>query len=430
MAWSLLHRTAMPCFLHRRLNVLHVITPDEVYRTIYDSFSVIDRTESVNLADACGRILSESICSGSDEPPFDRSTVDGYAVRAADTFGSSVPLPAILEVAGEIRMGELSDTALPNDSCIRIPTGGALPAGADCVVMQEHTEDFEDGTIGVTKAAAPGENIIFKGDDIRCGQEILPAGRKLLPQDIGLLASLGFTTVNVRKALTCGIISTGDELVPEDTDPAPGQIRDINSKLLGAVCAVEGCDVRYYGIVKDQLDLLQNTLSEALAQCDIILMSGGSSVGEKDNSVKAVSAFGEILFHGIAVKPGKPTLLGKVSGKPVFGLPGHPQAAFFTAKLFVCAMIDRLSGRKRDVIQVSAILTKAVSSNDGRELYMPVSLIQSATGAGGRQNLPEAVPLHSKSGLISSLSRAQGYICVPRNREGYAAGEIVKVTMF
>ena len=289
--------------------------------------------------------------------------------------------------------------------------------------MQEHTEDFEDGTIGVTKPAAPGENIIFKGDDIRAGAALLSAGRKLLPQDIGLLAGCGISEVIVRSPLTAGIISTGDELIPEDNTPAPGQIRDINSKMLGALCASEGCRVHYYGIVEDQLKALEAVLSKALTECDIIILSGGSSVGEKDNSVAAISSFGEILFHGIAIRPGKPTLLGKASGKPVFGLPGHPQAAFFTAKLFVRAALDRLTGRTHETIQIPASLSASVSANDGRELYLPVMLRQ-------EEGTTTAIPLRGKSGLISNLTRAHGYICIPRNREGYAQGETVAVTLF
>ena len=403
--------------------MLHVVTPDTAYSMIHDSFDHMDSTEMISLADACGRILARDVCSASDEPPFDRSTVDGYACKASDTFGSSVPLPAILGLAGEISMGQPADLVLPKDSCIRIPTGGALPEGADCVVMQEYTEDFEDGTIGVTKPAAPGENIIFKGDDIRCGTALLPAGRKLKPQDIGLLAGCGIPEVCVQKAITAGVISTGDELVSEDQVPAPGQIRDINSKMLGALCTSEGCRVQYYGIVLDRLDALKTALSTAVTECDIIILSGGSSVGEKDNSVRAVSSFGEILFHGIAIRPGKPTLLGKISGKPVFGLPGHPQAAFFTAKLFVRAAFDRLTGRIRETICIPAVLSASVSANDGRELYMPVALRQ-------ENGTTTATPLRSKSGLISSLTRAEGYICIPRNREGYAQGETVSVTLF
>ena len=403
--------------------MLNVLTPEEVYKVIENSFDVAAKEEAVALPDVCDRILTNPVISGGDEPPFNRSTVDGYAVKASDTFGASESLPAILELTGEIHMGELSSSSLLPDSCIRIPTGGSVPDGADCVVMQEYTEDYEDGTIGITKPAAPGENMVFKGDDVHKGDVILPAGRKLKPKDIGTLASLGKTEIMVQKPIRAGILSTGDELVPEYEEPGPGQIRDINSQMLAAICRNRGCSVKTYGIIKDDLELLKSALQKALAECDIILMSGGSSVGEKDNSVKAISAFGEILFHGIAIKPGKPTLLGKVLGKPVFGLPGHPQAAFFTANLFVCAAIDRLTGRSRDTIRVPAHISHAVSANDGRELYMPVTLKE-------EDGTLTATPLHSKSGLVSGLTRADGYICIPRNCEGIRAGESIMVTLF
>ena len=403
--------------------MLNVLTPEEVYRVIENSFDVAAKEEAVALSEVCDRILTSPVTAGGDEPPFNRSTVDGYAVKASDTFGASESLPAILELAGEIRMGELSSSSLPPDSCIRIPTGGSVPEGADCVVMQEYTEDYEDGTIGVTKPAAPGENMVFKGDDVRKGDVVLPAGRLISPKDVGTLASLGVTQVLVRKPIRAGIFSTGDELVPEYETPGPGQIRDINSRMLAAVCGERGCEVTTYGIIPDDLDLLKSALQKALAECDIIIISGGSSVGEKDNSVKAISSFGEILFHGIAMKPGKPTLLGKVLGKPVFGLPGHPQAAFFTAKLYVCAAIDRLLGQTRRDVRVPAAIAHAVSANDGRALFMPVTLKQEGKSL-------TALPLHSKSGLVSGLARADGFISIPRNCEGIRAGETVMVTLF
>ena len=403
--------------------MLQVLTPEEVLNLIHDSFDVVSGGEAVDLAEACGRILADPVLSGGDEPPFNRSTVDGYAVKAADTFGAGASLPAILNMTGEIKMGTLAASPLPADSCMRIPTGGSVPEGADAIVMQEYTEDFEDGTIGVTKPVSPGENMIFQGDDMRKGDVILPAGHLLSPKDTGALAALGRCRVTVRKPLTAGILSTGDELVPEWEEPGPGQIRDINSQMLSSLCRSEGCLVRTYGIIRDDLNLITSALKAAVAECDIIILSGGSSVGEKDNSVRAISQLGEILFHGVAMKPGKPTMLGKALGKPVFGLPGHPQAAFFTARLFVTSMIDVLSGRIRERVQIPAVLSRSVSANDGRALYLPVSL-------DGEEGTLTATPLHGKSGLVSSLTRAQGYICIPRNCEGISAGETVSVTLF
>jgi len=403
--------------------MLNTIPPDEVFAVMEQSFPRRLDPETVPLNQAWGRVLSQPIESREFVPGFDRSTVDGYAVRASDTFGCSDAIPAILPLAGEISMGEGAARRLAPGTCMSIPTGGAVPPGADAVVMLEYTEDYGDGTIGVSKPAAPGSNIIFKGDDLRPGDTVLPAGRLLAPQDIGTLAAMGAAEVSVRRRPVVGILSTGDELVPVGTSPGAGQVRDVNSVMLQAMMENAGALVRRYGIVPDQEPLLLDALDRALQDCDVVLISGGTSAGSKDAARRVIEARGTVLFHGIAMKPGKPTLLGRVGGKPVFGLPGHPAAAFFVARLFVCPLLARLSGQTLQSLSIPAVLTEPVSANHGRAQYIGVQLTQ-------REGVWHALPIRSKSGLITSVSASDGYFCIPRDQEGAAAGETVAVTLY
>jgi len=307
--------------------------------------------------------------------------------------------------------------------CAYVPTGAALPPEADAVAMIEYCEDFGDGTIAVNKPLAPGENLIFKGDDVYPGKVVLPAGRLLAARDIGSLAAMGISSVVVLKKPVVGIISTGDELVEPSSVPADGQVRDVNSPVLAALMAEFGAIPRTYGIIRDEESLLAATLDRALAECDAVLISGGSSVGTKDATGRVIARRGEMLFHGLAIKPGKPTILGMVGEKPVFGLPGHPGAAWFVAQVFVRAAIERLMGRETQPITLSARLTESVSANHGRAQYVGAQLYR-------EKGLWYARPIRSKSGLISSLCSADGYFCIPRDREGYAGGEEVAVCLY
>lgn len=403
--------------------MLHTITPDEALAVIERSFPRRCGLETVPLDRARGRVLAQPVKSRESIPGFDRSTVDGYAVRAADTFGCSGSIPAILPLKEEISMGAGAARRLAPGTCASIPTGGAVPPGADAVVMLEYTEDYGDGAIGVSKPAAPGSNIIFKGDDVRPGDVVLPAGRLLTPQDIGTLAAVGAAEVPVYRRPAVGILSTGDELVPVETAPEAGQVRDVNSFMLQAMMESAGALTRRFGVVPDQESLLLDALDRALPDCDAVLISGGTSAGAKDAVRRVVEARGDVLFHGIAMKPGKPTLLGRVGGKPVFGLPGHPAAAFFTAHLFVRPLLARLSGRTLQSLTVPAVLAEPVSANHGRAQYIGVRLTR-------REGVWHALPIRSKSGLITSVSASDGYICIPRDREGAAAGETVSVTLY
>ena len=404
--------------------MLHVIDPSAVNPLLEREFPHLPgKAERISIANAVGRVLAEAAVSDQYIPDFDRSLVDGYAVAARDTFGCSDAIPAMLPVTHEIHMSELPGFALEPGTCVAIPTGGAVPQGADAVQMLEFAEDYGDGTIGIFKPVAPGNHMVYRGDDVSPGKCLLEAGHLLRPKDIGALAALGITHVPVIPAVRIGILSTGDELIPAENCPGPGQIRDVNSHLLQAALASPGTRLNTYGIIPDQYELLLEAVRKASRENDLVLLSGGSSAGERDLSLQVLNALGTTLFHGIAMKPGKPTILGRIGRVPVFGLPGHPAVAFFVTELFVRPLVARFSGRKTEPEQIHAKLTENISANHGRAQYTLVVLEKS-------EGLPAARPIHAKSGLITTLTEADGYLCIPRDCEGYAAGTEVVVTRF
>ncbi|MDO5331052.1 MAG: molybdopterin molybdotransferase MoeA, partial [Bacillota bacterium] len=353
-------------------------------------------------------------------PAFNRSTVDGYAVIAKDTFGASDSNAIIFNFKKEIAMGEMVTDTLEKGCCMYVPTGGMLPGGADSVVMIEYSEKYNEKEIGILKPVAPSENVIYKGEDAKPGEIILKKGRQLRSFDIGTLADLGYTKVKVASKLKVGIISTGDELVDANMKAEIGQVRDVNTDMLAAFVKEENCNAICYGIVKDKEEELEAAIKKAIAECDIVLISGGSSAGYKDKTAKVIESQGELFFHGIAIKPGKPTILGKCLGKPVFGLPGHPVAAYFISKLYVSAAIARLKGNDFSLRTIPAIVTENISANQGRALATAVRL-ESKDGK------LYAHPVRSKSGLIASIAGTDGFILISRNSEGVMQGGIVDV---
>lgn len=391
--------------------MLEVKTPEEVFRLIDQNFQILGRSETVPLSDALGRVLAEDIRAEEYVPDFDRSTVDGYALRAKDTFGCSDAIPAILTLAGEVRMGEDASIRVERDCCVYVPTGGAIPEGCDCVVMIEYTEEYDDGTVGILKPGAPGMNLIFRGDDVFPGKIILRAGRVLQPQDIGALAAIGRVSVPVRPRLRVAVISTGDELVSADRKPGPGQVRDVNTPMLEALLNQFGAETVNFGIVVDDEALLQEKTALAVRSCDAVILSGGSSAGVKDAACRIIESQGELLLHGIAVKPGKPTILGKAGNKPLIGLPGHPVAAFFVAKLFVLPLFARLLGREIRSYPTKAVLSESLNANHGR-MQINACRLEKSDGK------LIAVPIRSKSGLITQLAGADGYFVIDRDCEG------------
>ena len=403
--------------------MLNVLTPDEVIELINQSFEDSCGSEELDLLDSLNRVVSSDIVAEEYVPDFNRSTVDGYAVRAEDTFGCSESIPAILEVTGEILMGVSAGDELKMGECRIIPTGGAVPEGADAVVMIEYTEDYGDGTVGIFKPAAPGMNLIYRGDDVAPGKVVIKAGHKIKGPDIGALAALGISKLSVKKKPIVGIISTGDELVDITEVPAQGQTRDVNSYTLSAFCTQAGAEPKKYGYIIDEEDRLADALTVALKECDMVIISGGSSVGTKDATYRVISSRGEMLLHGIAVKPGKPTIMGICDGKPVIGLPGHPAAAYYVSEIFVKKIIAILQGRTTSQRAIRAVLSETVGANHGRTQYSGVRLRE-------EDGVLYADPIHSKSGLISSLSEADGYFCIARDEEGVSAGSAIDVYQF
>ena len=402
--------------------MLHVKTPEEVLALIEEEFGAVAGRELVSLGEAMGRCVAEDIAATEYVPDFDRSTVDGYAVRAQDTFGCTDAIPAILPLQGEVFMGQGAAFSLNPGECVAVPTGGAVPVGADSVVMVEYTEDYGDGTVGISKSAAPGQNMIFRGDDVYPGKVILEKGRVLSSQDIGALAAIGRVQVPVCRKLTVGVISTGDELVPPETVPGPGQVRDVNSPMLQAMLSSFGVNVINYGIVVDNEALLSETVHKAVEECDAVLLSGGSSVGVKDAACRIIESMGELLLHGIAIKPGKPTILGKAGSKPLVGLPGHPVAAYFITKLFVLPLLSRLMGRKQESYTTTARVTESIGANHGRAQYQCCRLER-------RDGVLYAYPIRGKSGLITTLAGADGYFCIDRDCEGLPKNAEIQVTI-
>ncbi|MCL4426239.1 MAG: molybdopterin molybdotransferase MoeA, partial [Firmicutes bacterium] len=310
------------------------------------------------------------------------STVDGYALRAKDAFGASEGLPAYLTVVGEVAMGEAALFSLGPGEAARVATGGMLPPGADAVAMLEYVELLDDRTIGVLRSVAPGQDMIARGEDIRAGELILGAGRRLRPQDLGALAGVGRTVVKVYRWLRVAVISTGDEVVPPEVEPGPGQVRDINSAALVSQLQAEGCQVEYKGIVKDDAATLRRVMLDSW-DCDVILLSGGSSVGTRDVTAEVINSLGKpgVLVHGVAIRPGKPTVLAVAGGKPIFGLPGHPVSAMIVFDVIVRPGIRRLMGlppEERWRGRIWARLTRNYASGGGREEYLRVTLQEKA----------------------------------------------------
>ena len=400
--------------------MLNVVTREEALQIILEQIPEAAAAETVRLEDALGRVVAEDILSPEDLPAYARSTVDGLAVRASDTYGCSEALPAMVTYAGKVLMGEDEERVLPPSSCMQVPTGGQVPEGADAVVMVEHTEDLGDAFRYILKAVAPHENVNAKGDDIRKGGVAVPKGTLLEPRHTAVLAALGISEFSVRKPLTVGILSTGDELVDYTESPKGTEIRNINSVMLASAVRSLGCEAVLYPIVPDEEPALRAAIDKVRKECDVLLISGGSSVGERDNVNRVLSSFGTVHFHGVALKPGKPTMFAMLDGDvPAFGLPGHPAAAFFTFHRFAKPAILKRLGAIAVPRYVEAELSQKVPSNHGREEIMAVALENG-----------KAVPLPAKSGVVSVLSRADGTITIPRDLEGLDRGAKVKVLLF
>jgi molybdopterin molybdotransferase len=381
--------------------------------------------EKVRLGEALGRVLVEDIVAPCDLPGFDRATMDGFAVRAASTYGASESNPAYLEVMGSVAMGKTPDFTVGAGQAARIATGGMLPEGADSVVMVEHTDHLDANTIEVHRSVAPGQHRVTREEDVARGQLLFSAGRVLRPQDIGLLAAMGHGMVSVYRRPRVGIIPTGDEVVPLEADPAPGQIRDVNTHTLGALVQEAGGQPVAYGIVADRFEALLDTFQRALAENDMVLVSGGSSVGMRDLTLDALEALEQssILFHGVSIRPGKPTMLARCGAKAFWGLPGHVTSAMVVFMVLVRPFLDYIGGRQTRVPgRVRARLSRNLASVQGRVDFVRVRIDE-------REGHPWAEPVLGQSGLLHTMVEADGLVAIDMNSEGLDQGSWVDVTL-
>lgn len=379
--------------------------------------------EHLAVVDALGRVTARTVISPEALPAFPRSSVDGYAVRAADTFGASESLPAYLIVKGELPMGKAPPFDLQPGEAALIHTGGMLPAGSNAVVMLEYTQSSRENEIEVLRAVAEGENVLKPGEDVQQGEEIIPAGARLRPAEIGGLMALGILEIEVLRKPRVGILSTGDEVVPPEATVQPGQVRDINSYSLSALVVQAGGIPKRYGIFPDRAEALEAGLKEALDECDAVMITAGSSASTRDLTAEVINRMGKpgVLVHGLNIRPGKPTILAVCDGKPVIGLPGNPVSALVIAYLFVQPALNRLCGVSGLIRPgVRARLTVNLPSQAGREDYYPARLIQ-------KEGQWLADPIFYKSNLIFSLSRADGLVHIPEDATGLGAGEEAEV---
>lgn len=391
-------------------------------------------SETLTVDSALGRVSAEVIIAPHPLPEFPRTTVDGYAVRADDTYGASDSLPAYLKLIGEVPMGDAPSFEIGAGQCASIHTGGMLPKGTDAVVMLEYTQkiigaESSQPEIEIFRSVADGENVIRVGEDVASGQVVIPKGTILRPAEIGGLMALGITSLRVAKMIRVGLISTGDEIIEPGRHPRPGQVRDINSYTLGALVEKSGGVAVRYGIIGDQFQALKEAAAKALSECDVVIITAGSSASTRDMTAEVIRGLGEpgVLVHGINTRPGKPTILGVCNGKPVIGLPGNPVSALVNGYLFVAPVIERLLGalpKPKAVVQ--AKLTVNLPSQAGREDWWPVKL--SINRQSSTANY-EADPIFGKSNLIFTLASADGLLKIHPDATGLSAGEIVEVML-
>jgi len=403
-----------------------VQTPDELYKKL-DRFKPLS-FEKVEIEDSLHRVLDEDVISPINLPEFRRSTVDGFALKAKDTYGVSEKNPAILRLVGEIPMGQISNIEVNEGEAVKVATGGMVPTGADSVQMIEFTESIDSHTLHVFKTLSPLENVIQIGEDVKAGETVLHKGHLIRPQDIGLMAGIGKTDVFVFLRPRVAIISSGDEIVPIENVPSPGEIRDINRYTIVSMVKEIGGIPIFLGIAKDRFNDLKEKIELGLRESDMVVITGGSSVGSLDLTGEILQVFPgtEILAHGVSIRPGKPTLLADIDGKPFLGLPGHPVSAMVIFHFFGKPILKILSGLSREVIwhqiKVKARASRNIPSVPGREDYVRVKLEE-------KDGTLWAHPIFGKSGAISNLVHANGLIRIGINEEGLEEGEEAEVIL-
>ena len=422
---------------------LTLLPPDEA-RALLLSHLAGPLPDSVSMDSllALGRVLASDVSAPHPLPEFPRSTVDGYAVRAADTFGAGESLPAYLTLVGEIPMGAPANLTLESAQCALIHTGGMLPDGTDAVVMLEYTQQIAQTSevskdlgglrlpeIEISRAVAVGENVIQIGEDVRTGQVVLPRGTLIHDAEIGGLMALGIVSVRVARKPRVGLISSGDEVVEPNQPAGPGKVRDINSYTLAALVTRGGGEPVRYGIVQDDFSALQAMARKALKECDAVVITAGSSASTRDMTADVIRTLGApgVLVHGINTRPGKPTILGAAEGKAVIGLPGNPVSALVNGFLFVVPVIEKLLGAlPRPRATIMARLTVNLASQAGREDWWPVKLIVNRQSEIVNY---DAEPIFGKSNLIFTLAAADGLLRIPPDATGLSAGEVVEVML-
>ena len=407
---------------------LTLLPPDEARTLLLSHLSQpLPDSEIIDVPSSLGRTLAEDVLAPHPLPDFQRSTVDGYAVRAGDTHGASDSLPAYLNLTGEVPMGDAPAFEIRQGQCALIHTGGMLPNGADAVVMLEYTQSVQKEEIELFRAVAQGENVIHVGEDVAQGQTIQVRGSLMRPAEIGGLMALGILKVRVVRKPWVGLISTGDEVIDPSQSPRPGQVRDVNSFTLGALVEKSGGNAKLYGIVSDEFEALKNAAAKALSECDVVIITAGSSASTRDRTADVIRSLGlpGVLVHGINTRPGKPTILAVCDGKAVIGLPGNPVSALVNGYLFVVPVIEKLLGA-RPLPKATALarLTVNLSSQAGREDWWPVKLIVNQKSK--IENL-DADPIFGKSNLIFTLAAANGLLRIHPDATGLSAGELVEV---
>ena len=405
-----------------------VVTPQEALRALLQASPV--GTERISTVRARARVLAQDLRSSVDLPHFHRAAMDGYAVKSKDTFGASASQPAYLKLAGIVEMGKEATTVLTTGEAMRISTGGMMPPESDAVVMVEYTDETDAGLVEVHRGVSPGQNVIQIGDDVRKGDLVFHQGRRLRAHDLGALTGIGISSVPVYRRPRIALISTGDEIVDADTDPLPGQVRNINQHSLAGLIEECGGELRDWGVIRDDKKVLGQAIAEALEWGDLVLLSGGSSMGAKDIALETILSFpnSEFIFHGISVSPGKPTIFARACGKPILGLPGYPVSALVIFDLFAAPLIRRIGGEAAIGVDpfartLRAVLKTNIASQIGREDYVRVILERDAARW-------LATPLPSKSGAIFTLVKADGMVRIDLNQDGMEQGEEVDVILF
>jgi len=424
--------------------MLELKTVDEA-RKILGKIKLME-TETIEVYESLDRFVATDIISPEDLPSFEKTMMDGYAVRAEDTFEASEENPVFLNLIGEIRIGEIPEKEIKKGQAIQINTGAMMPQGADSVEMLEYVDPVRSKTPGASapilvgtsngvevrgrrielrKALTPGENVAKRGEDIKKGEVLLVKGHRIRSQDIGALSGLGITKIKVFKRPKIAIIPTGDELIEPKRKPESGQIRDMNTYSLSAQIKKCGAQSIPFGIIKDNPEILKEKIEEALPKVDMVLISGGSSVGTYDLTLKVMNSLtkGKVLTQGVAIKPGKPTIIAKIKEKVIFGLPGNPVSVMIVFRKIVEPTILAMMNAKEKIRVVKARLARTVTSSTGREEFIRVRLEE-------RERELIAIPLHRGSANIVSLVKADGLLKIPRLSEGIEKGQFVKIELW